>query len=569
MSETPNNNNENLFELTASQDVSHPAEETGIEPEATGQPEAEQTDWVTVNFPDAIAVDQIPHEPEPAQTSVRIQELEQQNHHLQARVSELEAALVNSQTLLRTETDRLEKIAGAQFAAAEERAQRDAQISQQQAAMIAKQRQALDAAKQRLQDQEDLLEQRSHALNEAQTQIKQLAQDLDLGHQTNQKQQIVVETLTTQLQASQEQVAQLERECALIKQQSDEQTQLTRQAENTCKDLRSRLNRQQQYTLQFKAALEKCLDVPAAQVSMAAETAQRAIDEEELCSASPTAFIKAQPVQPWSAMSGVSGFVPDSDGEPWVAEPAISASLNSEETIEGLEVEGLEESLELEPITESFSLEPVSESFPEFSALENSIDEFIEPEPSVKPLSYTIQRPEVESSLEDSNEAKRIQLFFPSGEPEVQFEFPPATIVQTEESFVAESAIAPTVLPEEPIADLEAPIQEESITIELSQNPWSNAFETEAEVFEVTEEAALPPVESAVPESEFIAPSSSPFITLTPSAARSTVLVAEASDNSDADTSPSPIVYPERSQKKLPSLAAVDLPSFPRPVKQS
>lgn len=542
MSETPNNNNEDLFEMSPSQDAPHPAEES-ISPV--------ESDWVTVNFPDAIGVDDIPRDPEPPQTSIRIQELEQQNHQLLARVSELEAALTQSQTLLKTETERLERLAGAQFAEAEIRAQKDAQLAQQQAALIAKQRHALDAAKQRLHEQEAELEQRSLALNHAQDQIKQLAHDLDLGHQAHQKQQILVETLTGQLQASQEQVAQLERECALIKQRYDEQVQLTRQAESSCKDLRSRLNRQQQYTLQFKAALEKCLDVPAAQVSIAAETAQRAVDAEELCSVSPTSFIKAQPVQPWSATPGFPAVLPEPEvHQPWAVEPSVSEEFNVEETEEP------EAEFVAEPIVETLS------DLPEATVWR----EPVEPEPSVapKPLSYTIKRSPVEA-FNQSEAANRIQLFSPSS-VEAQPELTAETPIVEVESFVTQSSVESTVIqPEEMPQDI-AVQAEETPTIDLSHNPWSNAFESEAEVFVVTEETPqFDTVEVETPEPQDFAPSNSPFITLTSNAVRPAQPI-EAEAGEAPENSPSPVVYPARSQKKLSSLAAVDLPSFPRPA---
>lgn len=39
----------------------------------------------------------------------------------------------------------------------------------------------------------------------------------------------------------------------------------------------------------------------------------------------------------------------------------------------------------------------------------------------------------------------------------------------------------------------------------------------------------------------------------------------ESVDSKPYPSSPSPIVYPQRTTKKIKSLAAVDLPSFPRP----
>jgi hypothetical protein len=99
----------------------------------------------------------------------------------------------------------------------------------------------------------------------SQEQITTLTNQLEFAHQTNQRQQILNEALTGQLETSQERVAQLEREAAFLQQRYNEQTQALIQAETTNQELQSRLYRQQRYTLQFKAALEKCLEVPPPQ----------------------------------------------------------------------------------------------------------------------------------------------------------------------------------------------------------------------------------------------------------------------------------------------------------------
>ena len=84
---------------------------------------------------------------------------------------------------------------------------------------------------------------------------------LEARTQESQRQQILTETLTRQLEASQARVAQLERACALLQQRNlDRATQLA-QAEQLSQELRSRLHRQQRQTLQFRAALEQCLDL--------------------------------------------------------------------------------------------------------------------------------------------------------------------------------------------------------------------------------------------------------------------------------------------------------------------
>ncbi len=127
-------------------------------------------------------------------------------------------------------------------------------------------------------------------------QINQLAQELDSSQKMGQRQQILVETLNEQLESSQERIAHLERDCAITQQRHNEQVQLVLQAENVCRDLRMRLHRQQRQALQFKAALERSLEMEAVQGVAIAQS-----DPMLSCPADATPFIpKVQPVQPWS-----------------------------------------------------------------------------------------------------------------------------------------------------------------------------------------------------------------------------------------------------------------------------
>jgi hypothetical protein len=582
MSETPDNrpdnrneNFNNLFELPPSQDLFLPEEEgvSSVEPQVLVEQE-----WVTVNFPDAIAADHIARDPEPTQTNIRMQELDQQNRHLLLRVSELETALAQSQmaltrseALLKTETERLERLAGFQFAEAEQRAQRDAQLAHQQAELIAKQRLALDAAKQKLHEQETVLNQRSLDLTDTHTQIKQLSQNVDLGHQAHQKQQILIETLTGQLQVTQERVAQLERECSGIKQRYDEQVQLTRQADNTCKDLRSRLNRQQQYTLQFKTALEKCLDVPASQVPMADEIDQRAATphnfegttEDEGCNVSSTSFVKAQPVQPWSSGPGFPSFSSELEDPPiWMPDPEISSELRS-----SLMAESEDVALDLiDPLGDL-----LEDSAPPIPEVTNPWSEPEEPElfMSPKSLSYTINRSQSEEAdQEDSSKNNRVQLFaLPSVQPPVE---PEVTIESCEvavegltidvESGVAESRIEATVVQSDELTQDSSIQSRETSAIALHHNPWSDAFESEADVFVVVDDPPFDGMNSERQDPSFVR-SSSPFFTLASDVNHpGSVDLGAAQRNS-----PSPTVNPTK-PKKRSSFAAVDLPSFPRSV---
>ncbi|WP_088893820.1 hypothetical protein [Leptolyngbya ohadii] len=152
----------------------------------------------------------------------------------------------------------------------------------------------------------------------AHAQIANLFSQLEFAHQTNQRQQIVIETLTAGLENSQERVAQLEREAALLQQRYSEQTQLLMQSEGTCRDLQARLQRQQRYTLQFKAALEKCLEMPMPHQETGSDMIAAPIDSLLLP--------KAQQIQPWSKATA-----PQDSLLPWMKrfKDASNAFLNA------------------------------------------------------------------------------------------------------------------------------------------------------------------------------------------------------------------------------------------------
>ncbi|MCA1994581.1 MAG: hypothetical protein LDL41_21435, partial [Coleofasciculus sp. S288] len=115
----------------------------------------------------------------------------------------------------------------------------------------------------RSREQETLLVQQTEEIHTLQEQLARLFHALESSHQAAQRQQILIETLSEQLQSSQERVAQLERECALVQQRYNEQSHQLLEAANTCRELRTRLQRQQRQTLQFKVALEKSLEMKA------------------------------------------------------------------------------------------------------------------------------------------------------------------------------------------------------------------------------------------------------------------------------------------------------------------
>lgn len=127
---------------------------------------------------------------------------------------------------------------------------------------LAESEKALQWQKRRSTVAESIVNQQNQELSAAQEQIRSLFQELEKSIGTVKNQEDIINNLREQLQISQERLAKLERECTLLQTNYNEKYQQALQSENTCRELRSRLLRQQRQTLQFKAALEKCLEKP-------------------------------------------------------------------------------------------------------------------------------------------------------------------------------------------------------------------------------------------------------------------------------------------------------------------
>ena len=114
-----------------------------------------------------------------------------------------------------------------------------------------------------------------------------------LAQEPERRQRMLVEMIGKKLETYQQRIAQMERECAITQQRYQEKNSQLQEAENACQELRSRLQRQQRHTLQFKAALEKCLDLAESQQYVATDRSK-----------APLQIVLAQqtpPVKPWSS----------------------------------------------------------------------------------------------------------------------------------------------------------------------------------------------------------------------------------------------------------------------------
>ncbi len=364
------------------------------------------------------------------------------------------------------------------------------QVNQLQQALREKQEE-LFSQRQQDYEHENLLTQKTDELNTVKEQLTRLFHTLESSHQAAQRQQILIETLSEQLESSQERVAQLERECALTQQRYNEQSHQLLQAANTCRELRTRLYRQQRQTLQFKAALEKSLEMTP---PVMAEGSQPPLRRKI---ADPYSLPKTQPIQPWSSEDLIQEA--PSNVDPLWQQPirfALPLKMDAAKT----------ELTDVIPIAkpEQFSQTDPSDSVDAtFAAVEESVAQELEVEKEILDqmnslaeafgLSESLSNlPEPEGDLSpksDTNpdEADELDLY----------------LIDTEEFPLSEDTGE---------LDNEAQIPREELG-EDTENKESS-----------------PPDEVLLPQSSW----------------------------------PSPVLYPLRRPKKLKSLAAIDLPSFPR-----
>lgn len=188
---------------------------------------------------------------------------------------------------------------------------------------------------------ESMFTQQTQELADAQDQ-KRCLHELEITRQTNTRQQILIETLTAQLENSQERIAQMERECSLTQASYNEQSYQLAQIENTCRELRTRLTRQQRHTLQFKVALEKSLEVSVPNCQSSAD-AEWETGDFRSTPCLPSFLPQVQPIPPWSAQPQ---FIVN-DLPVW--EPVSSSSSLDSSFIEW-SVEDLSTPLEEEPL---------------------------------------------------------------------------------------------------------------------------------------------------------------------------------------------------------------------------
>jgi chromosome segregation ATPase len=140
---------------------------------------------------------------------------------------------------------------------------------------------------------ENIIEQQTQELNQTQTEMSHLYHELENLNKQQENQQKVIEGLSQELKANQEHIARLERECSLLQENYNQQERQLLQGEKQNRELQIRLQRQQQYTLQFKNALDQCL-------GNSSEEIEDKLQEWEL-NLTP----KVSEIKPWSKAESV------------------------------------------------------------------------------------------------------------------------------------------------------------------------------------------------------------------------------------------------------------------------
>jgi len=340
-------------------------------------PQQPEQDWQTVDFPNAISVDAIPTKPET------------KNSQSQTQPTEAGAPLIS---------DNLKNLLGN---AEQAKGKGSTPVTLMQALhecnrdllqRLAQLETALEESQNTLQNRETLLEQRTAELENTQEQLTRLFGKVEVSHQTLQSQEILVESLRSNLATSQARLAAVERECASTVQRYNEQLHQLVATENVCRELRSRLHRQQRHTLQFKAALERSLEMPHIKPPIidppdnADDTATAQL--ESLLAAVKSSQVpvspafNASPVKPWSESAEHSEAVAASDAiNP---ESIANQELNKLAQVSGIQLHPTEINQPQEPATDSTLAVaepelPVAESEPETAAVKSDSPELAPP----------------------------------------------------------------------------------------------------------------------------------------------------------------------------------------------
>ena len=133
-----------------------------------------------------------------------------------------------------------------------------------------------------------LIAQQAEEINHAQEDTAHVIKELENAKQEVHAQKVLVDNLTKQLETTNEKFTQLESKYALLQEKYNEQNHELSMKTQQVQELSDRLNRQQRYTLQYKAALDKYREIASS-----GNTSKTNVDSD-LPQTHP------QPIQAWS-----------------------------------------------------------------------------------------------------------------------------------------------------------------------------------------------------------------------------------------------------------------------------
>jgi hypothetical protein len=376
------------------------------------------------------------------------------------------------------------------------------------------------------------LTQQTQELAASQEKVKCLAAEMEASHQTAQHQQTLIENLTAQLQSSQERFAQLEWEHYLTQASYTEQSDQLAQTENTCRELRTRLNRQQHYTLQLKVALEKCLETSSGssyQSEVDIDSISSHTKSEQGRSVQPQSFFsKAESIPPWSAQPE---FLTNELERPW----AESSHLPDVQT------KIYHQSCIVDWSDEDLSTPATAESIP---ALE--IDELIPLEQAVGVETvYQQSSEEVSNKTGQTLEAQHDAVIDVGDRSSL---LPPVELIETTEN-ITESEEAEW----QDLQDLLAMVEAGEKPVIAS--PEVTTVSASAQLDEPLTESNLAVHHLLDPGSESVSPDETTQIQLTSPQQHTSSFTANSNW-------PSPLIHPSHPPKRRKSLAAIELPTF-------
>lgn len=154
--------------------------------------------------------------------------------------------------------------------------------------------QEVTEAQTRYKEQEDqflksnlLVEQQTDQLNNHQEEVAHLLQELESSQQKLQEEQALVHNLAQKVETSKQEKEKLERECSKLQDSNKEKDSNIIATQKQVQELQARLDRQQQNTIKYRAALEKYISPGD-------------YGEKTLVSSSLPKISNSEPIKPWS-----------------------------------------------------------------------------------------------------------------------------------------------------------------------------------------------------------------------------------------------------------------------------